>query len=68
MLFFKDPDLSEEIVSGQTPSSSCSINRVEQNCQGVFEKDLLVFAEMIMEVGEFSKKSKNSCFSKNRIS
>ena len=67
MLFFKDPDLGEEIVSGQTLPSSCSTNRVEQNCRGVLEKDLLVFAEMIVEVDIFSKKSKNSCFSKNHI-
>ena len=68
MLFFKDPDLGEEIVSGQTLSSRCSIDRVEQNSEGVFEKDLLVFAGQVPEVDEFSKKSKNSCFSKNHIS
>ena len=44
MLFFKDPDLGEEIVSGQTLSYDCSINRVEQNSEGVMKKDLLVFA------------------------
>ena len=64
MLFFKDPDLGEEIVSGQTPSSSCSTNRVEQNSEGVLENAFLVFEKMLIEVGEFTKKSKNSCFQK----
>ena len=62
MLFFKDPDLGEEIVSGQTLPSRCSTNRVEQNSQGDLENAFLVFEKMIVEVGEFSKKSKNSCF------
>ena len=62
MLFFKDPDLSKGNVSGQTLSSRCSTNRVEQNSEGVLENALLVFEKMIMEVGEFSKKSKNSDF------
>ena len=68
MLFFKDPDLGEGSVSGQTPSSSCSTNRVEQYSEGVLENAFLVFEKMIMEVDEFSKKSKNTCFSKNHIS
>ena len=62
MRFFKDPDLGEGIVSGQTLSSRCSTNRVEQNTQGALENAFLVFEKMIIEVGEFSKKSKNSCF------
>ena len=62
MLFFKDPDLGKEIVSGQTLSSRCSINRVEQDTEGVLKKDLLMFAWQVLEVGEFSKKSKNSDF------
>ena len=62
MLFFKDPYLDEKGVSGQTLLYDCSINRVEQNSEGVLENALLVFEKMIMEVGEFSKKSKNSCF------
>ena len=68
MLFFKDPYLGKENVSGQTLSSRCSIDRVEQNSQGVLENGFLVFEKMLVEVDEFSKKSKNSCFSKNRIS
>ena len=68
MLFFKDLYLGEEAISGQTLSYRCSINRLEQNSEGVLEKDLLMFAGQVPEVDEFSKKSKNSCFSKNRIS
>ena len=68
MLFFKDPDLGKENVSGQTLSSRCSIDRVEQNRKGILENAFLVFEKMIMKFDEFSKKSKNSCFSKNRIS
>ena len=62
MLFFKDPDLGEGIVSGQTLSSRCSTNRVEQNSEEDLKKDLLVFAGQVPGVDEFSKKSKNSCF------
>ena len=64
MLFFKDPDIGKEIVSGQTLSSRCSINRVEQNSEVVLKKDLLAFAWQVPEVDEFSKKSKNTSFSK----
>ena len=68
MLFFKVPYLDEESVFGQTLLYDCSINRVEQNSERVLENALLVLEKMIMEVDEFSKKSKNSCFSKNHIS
>ena len=67
MLFFKVPYLDEKSVFGQTLLYDCSINRVEQNSEGVLENAFLAFEKMIIEVGEFSKKSKNSCFSKNHL-
>ena len=68
MLFFKVPYLDEKSVFGQTLLYDCSINRVEQNGQGVLENAFFLFEKMITEVDKFSKKSKNSSFSKNRIS